>query len=62
LIDEYDKPMIDNLVDKDVYGKVKRTLHDFYQVIKGSDEHIKFMFMTGVSRFAGLSVFSALKQ
>jgi hypothetical protein len=62
LIDEYDKPMIDNLIDKQVYDKVKKTLHNFYQVIKGSDAHIKFVFMTGVSRFSGLSVFSALNN
>jgi DNA-binding Lrp family transcriptional regulator len=54
--------MIDNLVEKEVYDKVKKTLHNFYQVIKGSDEHIKFMFMTGVSRFSGLSIFSGLNN
>jgi hypothetical protein len=62
LIDEYDKPLIDNMSNKEVYDKVKRALHDFYQVIKASDEHIKFMFMTGVSRFSGLSIFSALNN
>jgi hypothetical protein len=62
LIDEYDKPLIDNMSNKEVYDKVKRALHDFYQVIKASDEHIKFMFMTGVSKFAGLSIFSALNN
>jgi hypothetical protein len=34
LVDEYDKPLIDNLINKEVYPKVKRTLHDFYQAIK----------------------------
>jgi Holliday junction resolvase-like predicted endonuclease len=63
LIDEYDKPMIDSLNKaKQVHQEIKETLHNFYQVIKGSDEHIKFVFMTGVSRFAGLSVFSALNN
>ncbi|MDR1522843.1 MAG: ATP-binding protein [Endomicrobium sp.] len=63
LIDEYDKPMIDSLNKaKEVNQEIKERLHNFYQVIKGSDEHIKFMFMTGVSRFAGLSVFSALNN
>jgi Holliday junction resolvase-like predicted endonuclease len=63
LIDEYDKPMIDSLNKaKEIHQEIKETLHNFYQVIKGSDEHIKFMFMTGVSRFAGLSVFSALNN
>jgi hypothetical protein len=55
LIDEYDKPIIDNIIDKQVYDKVKRILHNFYQVIKGNDTHLKFVFMTGVSIFSGLN-------
>jgi hypothetical protein len=50
--------------NKEVYNKVKRALHDFYQVIKASDEHERFVFMTGVSRFQDfriISVFS-IKQ
>ena len=62
LVDEYDKPLIDNLSDKEVYAQVKRALHDFYQVIKAKDAHEKFVFMTGVSRFSGLSIFSALNN
>jgi hypothetical protein len=61
-VDEYDKPLIDNLSKKETYPEVKRTLHDFYQVIKASDEHLKFVFMTGVSRFSGLSIFSGLNN
>jgi hypothetical protein len=62
LIDEYDKPLIDNLSKKEVYSEVKRTLHDFYQVIKASDEHLRFVFLTGVSQFSGLSIFSGLNN
>jgi hypothetical protein len=61
LVDEYDKPLIDNL-NKEVYSEVKRTLHDFYQVIKASDEHLRFVFLTGVSQFSGLSIFSGLNN
>jgi hypothetical protein len=61
LVDEYDKPLIDNL-NKEVYAEVKRTLHDFYQVIKASDEHLRFVFLTGVSQFSGLSIFSGLNN
>jgi hypothetical protein len=61
LVDEYDKPLIDNL-SKETYPEVKRTLHDFYQVIKASDEHLKFVFLTGVSQFSGLSIFSGLNN
>jgi hypothetical protein len=54
--------MIDNLVDKQVYDKVKRIFHNFYQVIKASDEHLRFVFLTGVSQFLGLSIFSGLNN
>jgi hypothetical protein len=62
LIDEYDKPITDNLLDKENLNSFIRTVHDFYQVMKGSDDHIQFVFLTGVSKFAGLSVFSALNN
>jgi hypothetical protein len=62
LVDEYDKPLIDNLSKEGIYPEVKRTLHDFYQVIKASDEHERFVFMTGVSQFSGLSIFSGLNN
>jgi hypothetical protein len=62
LVDEYDKPLTSNLRQEGIYDEVKRTLHDFYQVIKASDEHIKFVFMTGVSKFSGLSIFSGLNN
>jgi hypothetical protein len=62
LVDEYDKPLIDNLINKEVYPEVKRTLHDFYQAIKASDEHLRFVFLTGVSQFSGLSIFSGLNN
>jgi PAS domain-containing protein len=62
LVDEYDKPLIDNLSKERIYHEVKRTLHDFYQVIKASDEHLRFVFLTGVSQFSGLSIFSGLNN
>ncbi|MCL2335142.1 MAG: ATP-binding protein, partial [Endomicrobia bacterium] len=62
LVDEYDKPITDSLSNKEVLASNKRTLHDFYQVIKATDEHLKFVFLTGVSKFSGLSVFSALNS
>jgi DNA-binding Lrp family transcriptional regulator len=62
LIDEYDKPMIDNMWNREVYPEIKRTLHDFYQVLKGSDRHERFVLLTGVSQFSGLSIFSGLNN
>jgi len=62
LVDEYDKPITENLGNTEIVDSNKRILHDFYQVLKGSDEHLRFVFLTGVSKFSGLSVFSALNS
>jgi hypothetical protein len=62
LVDEYDKPLIDNLSNREVYVEVKRTLHDFYQAVKASDEHLRFVFLAGVSQFSGESIFAGLNK
>jgi hypothetical protein len=62
LIDEYDKPIIDHLSTPEVMESNKTTLHNFYQVLKATDENSCFIFLTGVSRFSGLSIFSALNN
>jgi hypothetical protein len=61
LIDEYDKPVTSHLYESDL-KKIQTAVHDFYQVMKGSDDCLKFIFLTGVSKFSGLSVFSALNN
>jgi hypothetical protein len=61
LIDEYDKPVTAHLSD-DCLKPVQTALHDFYQVIKSSDKYLQFVFLTGVSKFSGLSIFSALNN
>jgi hypothetical protein len=62
LIDEYDNPIIDNISNPDVLEGNKRILHDFYKVMKARDEDIRFIFLTGVARFSGLSIFSGLNN
>ena len=62
LIDEYDKPIVDNLTDPEMMEGNKKILHDFYQILKATDEHLRFIFLTGVSKFAGLSLFSGLNN
>jgi hypothetical protein len=61
LIDEYDKPITAHITDPDL-ETIKKEVHDFYQVMKGSDEYLQFVFLTGVSKFSGLSIFSALNN
>jgi hypothetical protein len=61
LIDEYDQPITKHLFDSQLDG-IRTAVHDFYQVMKGSDDHLKFIFLTGISKFSGLSIFSALNN
>ncbi|GHS87954.1 ATPase AAA [Bacteroidia bacterium] len=62
LIDEYDKAILDNMSNTDVMQANKEVLHGFYQVLKATDEHLRFVFLTGVSKFAGVSIFSGLNN
>lgn len=62
LIDEYDKPILDNIENKEEATKRRETLKSFYSVIKGADEYLKFVFITGVSKFSKVSLFSGLNN
>jgi len=62
LVDEYDKPILDNIDNKEEATKRRDELKNFYSVIKGSDEYIKFVFITGVSKFSKVSLFSGLNN
>ncbi len=62
LIDEYDKPIVDNLADEELRNYFRDTLQGFYSVLKAKDGQIKFGFLTGVSKIGKLSVFSTLNN
>ena len=62
LIDEYDKPIVDNLGNPAVADDFKKTLQGFYSVLKAKDGQIRFGFLTGVSKIGKLSVFSGLNN
>ncbi len=62
LIDEYDKPIIDHIENPHIANRNRVILRDFFSVIKSLDEHIEFMFLTGVSKFSKVSIFSGLNQ
>jgi predicted DNA-binding ribbon-helix-helix protein len=64
LIDEYDKPITDVLeVGKNEKAHEHREiLRELYSVVKGSSEHIRFFFMTGIARFSKVSLFSDLNN
>ncbi len=62
LIDEYDKPILDALDDPAVAQANRDFLRGFYGTIKDYDAHIKFSFLTGVSKFSKVSLFSGLNN
>ena len=62
LIDEYDKPIVDNLGDEELADVFRRQLQGFYSVMKAKDGFILFGFLTGVSKLGKLSVFSGLNN
>lgn len=62
LIDEYDKPILDNIENTEVAREAREILKNFYSVIKGADEYLKFVFITGVSKFSKVSLFSGLNN
>jgi hypothetical protein len=62
LIDEYDKPIIDNIENKDLAIELREILKGFYTIIKACDEHIRFVLLTGVSKFSKAGVFSGLNN
>lgn len=62
LVDEYDKPILDNIENPEVALVMREELKTFYSVIKGCDEYIKFVFLTGVSKFSKVSLFSGLNN
>ena len=62
LVDEYDRPILDTLSDPDVAGANRDYLRGLYGMIKSSDAHVRFTFLTGVSKFTKVSIFSDLNN
>jgi len=62
LVDEYDKPILDNLTDPDAARAARDGLRDLYSVIKDNDAHVRFVFITGVSKFSKVSICSGLNN
>ncbi len=62
LIDEYDKPILDNILNIEEVSKIRIFLKKFYGIIKAMEEHLRFTFITGVSKFTQVSVFSDLNN
>ncbi|MBO4335441.1 MAG: AAA family ATPase [Desulfovibrio sp.] len=62
LIDEYDTPILKNINQPEKSQVVRNYLRDFYQILKSSSAHIRFAFLTGITKFSKTGVFSALNN
>lgn len=62
LVDEYDKPILDNIEQLQTAAQIREGLKNLYSVLKSEDEHLRFVLMTGVTKFSKVSLFSGLNQ
>ena len=62
LVDEYDKPLLQTFHNEELFEAYRTTLKAFYGVLKSADKYLRFAFLTGVTKFSQVSVFSDLNQ
>ena len=62
LVDEYDKPLLQTIDNEELHDKFKGILKGVYSVLKSCDEYIRFGFLTGVTKFSKISLFSDLNN
>ncbi len=62
LIDEYDAPLLDVLHDKSTLDGMRKVMQEFYQPLKANEAIIKFCFITGITKFSQLSIFSTINN
>lgn len=62
LIDEYDAPMLDSLGNPALQDAIRERIRGLFSPLKGEADHLRFVFLTGISKFSQLSVFSELNN
>ena len=62
LIDEYDAPLTNLMDDKNEFEKIRKDLSYFYDCVKANSEKLRFLFVTGVTRYSNTSIFSAFND
>ncbi|MBR1437946.1 MAG: AAA family ATPase [Synergistaceae bacterium] len=62
LIDEYDKPILDNITNLKKANEMREVLRSFYTTVKSCDNYFRFVFITGISKFSKTGVFSAMNN
>ena len=62
IIDEYDNPLLKTVDNPILHEEIRKTLQEFYGILKKVDEHLRFVFITGITKFAQVSMFSDMNQ
>ena len=62
LIDEYDAPMHDSMKNLDLQEQIRNEMRNLFSPLKGEEKHLRFVFLTGISKFSQLSIFSELNN
>ena len=62
LIDEYDAPLLDVVHEKENLGILRNIMRNFYSPLKACDPYLKYVFLTGITKFSQLSIFSELNN
>ena len=62
VIDEYDAPLLDVLHEEERLGEYRRVMQEFYQPLKACEAMVRFCFITGITKFSQLSIFSTLNN
>ena len=62
IIDEYDAPMLDTIHDDNLQDRIRAIQNKFFSPLKTLDEHIRFVFITGITKFSQMSIFSTLNN
>ena len=62
LIDEYDAPMLDSISKPDLQAQIRNIMRDFFSPLKAQEGNLRFVFLTGITKFSQLSIFSELNN
>jgi hypothetical protein len=62
LIDEYDKPILDHITNLPIAKENRDALKSFYEIIKANDESLRFVFITGITKFSQMNIFSGMNN
>lgn len=62
LVDEYDSPMLDSNSDDTLHQELRNMMRDFFSPLKASGKYLRFLFLTGISKFSQMSIFSELNN